>query len=258
FLSAVNTAAAENGYDVLLSAATSSSQELKIYERLVGETQVDGLVLMGVRSDDPRVERLLALDFPFVTYGRTARSDPYAYVDVDGAAGVRAAIQHLVGLGHRRSAYLCPPDGLMLTEQRWQGVVKAFEENGLELNDDYLIPCGFSERSGQVAMHVLLDLPKPPSAVITPNDLAAFGAMRAMQMRGATAGKDISVIGFDDIKLAAHWNPSLTTVAQPFRQIGFETVKALLALINGASVPPQVLIEPRLVVRQSSGPAPAG
>jgi len=258
FLSAVNTAAAENGYDLLLSAATRARQELKIYERLVGEMQVDGLILMGMRADDPRVHLLQKRGFPFVTYGQTAASEPYAFVDVDGAAGVRQAIRHLVDFGHRRIAYLRPPEGLMLAEQRWRGVVEAFQEHQLDLVEDYLVPGGFNERSGQVAMHLLLDLPHPPTAVICPNDLAAFGALHALQVRGLRAGVDVSVVGFDDIQQAAHWQPSLTTIAQPFREIGFETVRILLAVVcgNGGTPPPQLFIEPRLVVRQSTGLAP--
>ncbi len=225
FLSAVNTAAAENGYDILLSATTSAKNELKTYERLIGEGQVDGLILMGMRSDDPRLALLESKKFPFVAYGRVARSENYAYVDVDGAAGITAAVNHLFELSHRRIAYLKPPEELMLSRQRWEGYVRGMSEHDLEIVDDYLLPGGFNERAGQVAIHILLDLPKPPTAVIAPNDLSAFGAMRALQTRGLTAGKDISVVGFDDINLAAHWHPSLTTVAQPFRRIGFEVVK---------------------------------
>jgi len=256
FLSAVNTAAAENGYDLLLSAATSSLQEPKIYERLVGENQVDGFILMGMRTDDPRVRLLQKRNFPFVTYGQTAAPEPYAFVDVDGAAGIRQAVGHLVESGHRRIAYLKPPEGLMLAEQRLNGLLEAFQEHHLDLVEDYLIPGSFNERSGQVAMHLLLDLPRPPTALICPNDLAAFGALHALQVRGLRAGQDISVIGFDDIQQAAHWQPSLTTIAQPFRQIGFETVRLLLSLVcsNGTTAIPHLFIEPRLVVRQSTGP----
>jgi DNA-binding LacI/PurR family transcriptional regulator len=256
FLSAVNTAAAENGYDILLSTATSTRSELKIYERLIGEIQVDGLILMGTRPDDQRVALLETHAFPFVSYGRTSNWQDHAFVDVDGAAGINLAVEHLHSLGHRRIAYIQPPDELMLSCQRWEGYCRAMADRDLKIIEEYVIPGGFNERAGQVAMHLLLDLPRPPTAVMAPNDLSAFGAMRALQVRGLTAGKDVSVVGFDDIKLASHWHPSLTTIAQPFRQIGFEVVKALISLIHDAQLKPRVYIEPRLVVRQSSGVAP--
>lgn len=256
FLSAVNTAAAENGYDILLSTATSTQSELKIYERLIGEIQVDGLILMGMRPSDIRVSLLDGRSFPFVSYGRSAGSQHHAFVDVDGASGVGLAVEHLYSLGHRQIAYIQPPDGLMLSCQRWDGYCRAMADHGLPVIEEYVAAGGFNERAGQLAMHLLLDLPRPPTAVIAPNDLSAFGAMRAIQVRGLAAGKDVSVVGFDDIKLASHWHPSLTTIAQPFRQIGFEVVKALISLIHDPQEKPQVFIEPRLVVRQSTGAAP--
>jgi DNA-binding LacI/PurR family transcriptional regulator len=255
FLSAVNTAAAENGYDVLIAAATSSQLELSIYERLVGEHQVDALILMGMRACDLRVPFLQSHGFPFVAFGRSSSQADYAFVDVDGEAGITQSVRHLAGLGHRRIAYACPPDDLMLAAQRLRGFQQAMQESGLEIPDDYLVPAGFGEQAGQVAMHLLLDLSQPPTAVIFPNDLSAFGGMRALQLRGLQAGKDISVVGFDDIKLASHWHPALTTIAQPFRRVGFEVVQAVIKLLAHAAPLPQLVIEPRLVVRGSTGPA---
>ena len=143
FLSAVNTASAENGYDVLLSAATSARQELRIYERLIGEMQVDGVILLGVRTDDPRINLLCQFNFPFISFGRTAGHQDHAYVDIDGTRGIELAVLHLVELGHSRIAYLQPPKGLMLTKQRWQGFSQAMAYSSLKIEADYVIPCNF-------------------------------------------------------------------------------------------------------------------
>lgn len=255
FLSAVNTAAAENGYDVLLSAATSSRHEMRIYERLMGEMQVDGIIMMGVRAEDPRISLLCKHHFPFITFGRTAEHQEHAYVDVDGQRGIELAVHHLAGLGHSRIAYLQPPKGLMLTKQRWQGYTQAMMEDGLKIDPSYVVPCSFREVDGAEAMEGLLTLPVPPTGLIAPNDITAFGAMHALQRHGLKAGVDVSVVGFDDIKLSAHWQPPLTTIAQPFRKIGFEVVSALIGVITGKEARPQIQIEPTLVVRQSTGPA---
>ena len=111
----------------------------------------------------------------------------------------------------------------------------------------------FNQRAGQLSTHLLLDLPEPPTAIITANDICAFGAMRALQNRGQQVGKDVSVIGFDDITLADHWQPSLTTIAQPFRKIGFTLMQALISVITAENVLPQTMVEPKLVIRQSTG-----
>ncbi len=254
FLSGVNTGLAELGYDLLLSAATSSSKEASIYERLVGERQVDGLILMGMRSQDERVQLLKEMDFPFITFGQTHSLSQHAFVDVDGAAGLTMAIDYLVRLGHRRIAYITPPADFMLAEQRWEGFASAMRENQLPILDEYIEQGGFSERSGQVAMHILLDLPQPPTAVLTANDLCAFGAMRALQSRGFKAGKDVSIIGFDNIGSSAHWQPPLTTIAQPLREIGLQCANLVVAMATGKEILPQKTIAPYLVERQSTGP----
>lgn len=251
-LSGLNTVAGENGYDILLSAATNERQEYKTYERLIGESQVDGLVLMGIRPQDERLRFLIEKKFPFIFFGRYNDAVDYPYVDVDGAHGIELAIRHLVGLGHQRIAYITPPEALMCTQQRWVGYEKGMEDQHLQINKNYVIEGGFTERAGQIATHLLLDLPIPPTAIITANDNCAFGTMRAIQSRGLYVARDISVIGFDDIALAEHWQPSLTTISQPFRKIGFELMHSLFSIINGEKTTPKTLLEPGLVIRQST------
>lgn len=252
-LAGLNTLAAESGYDILISAATNLTQELKTYERLIGEAQVDGLILTGIRAQDERLQYLAEKKFPFVAYGRSDIKADYAFVDVDGAAGIIDAIGYLAGLGHQRIAYITPPAGLMCTRQRWEGYVRGMEENHLTIQNEYILEGGFNERAGQMFTHVLMDLSQPPTAILTANDICAFGAMRALQMRGYQAGKDVSVIGFDDISLANHWNPSLTTISQPFRKIGFSLMQSLFSILSNENGLPQVLLKPTLVIRQSTG-----
>ena len=101
FLAAVNAAAAENGYGVLLHAATSQTKVLPIYKKLVGEREVDGLLLMGTQPIDIRVNYLIDQHFPFVSFGRTENSQNHPFVDVDGALGMSDAVAHLAELGHQ-------------------------------------------------------------------------------------------------------------------------------------------------------------
>jgi LacI family transcriptional regulator len=254
FLSGVNTGSAELGYDLLLSTATGPAKELGIYKRLVREHQVDGLILMGVRDNDERVRFLSDLKAPFITYGRSNIDVDYAYVDVDGAAGLMAAVNYLVGLGHSRIAYITPPADLALTAQRWDGFVKAMKENNLPIVPELIQPGGFTEKDGQSAMFTLLELPEPPTAVLTANDLCAYGAIYALQARGRQVGKDVSVIGFDNIGFSAHSQPPLTTIAQPFRQIGMNCSSLLIQMINGQEKFPHKNISPHIIVRSTTGP----
>ena len=257
FLSGVNTGSAELGYDLLLSTAIEPGSELSIYERLVRERQVDGLILMGLQDNDPRVRFLLELNTPFITYGRSNMDLEYAYVDVDGAAGLELAVDHLTALGHTRIAYITPPPALALTEQRWRGFVHGMQKHGLPLQPELIQPGGFTETQGQAAMQRLLELVQPPTAVLTANDLCAFGAIGALQARGLRAGADVSVIGFDNITLSAHWQPPLTTIAQPFRQIGIQCASSLVQMISGRDDLPQINTAPYLVERATTGPVHA-
>lgn len=103
-------------------------------------------------------------------------------------------------------------------------------------------------------MEQLLDLDHPPTAIVTGNDLMAFGAMQAAQERGLVVGHDIAVIGFDDIPLAEHFNPPLTTVRQPIYDIGKRICQMLIKIIKGEEVAEcQVILQPELLIRQSSG-----
>jgi LacI family transcriptional regulator len=253
FLSGVNTCAAEVGYGVLLSAAISSNQEIQKYEKLVGERQVDGIILMGIRADDERLRLLQESQFPFICYGRDVREPDYPYIDVDGAAGISNSIDYLVNQGHNRIGFITPPAELACFAQRWEGFETGMKKNGLPVVPEYIEHGGFTERDGQSAMHLLLDLPQPPTAVLTANDICAFGAMRAVQARGLITGKDISVIGFDNIRLASHWHPSLTTISQPFRKIGILCAENLIQCVTDKDCLPQILIEPKLIERQSVG-----
>ena len=253
-LSGLNTIAAENGYDILISSATNNAQELKTYNRLIGEGQVDGLVLMGIRPQDERLQFLDNKKFPFIAFGRSDVSLNYPFVDIDGASGISTAIQYLVKLGHEKIAYITPPEGLMCTRQRWDGYVHGMKECKLPIQMDYVIEGGFNERAGQIFTHLLMDLPDPPTAILTANDICAFGAMRALQSRGLKVGIDVSVIGFDDINLANHSHPTLTTISQPFRKIGFSLMQSLFSVISGQKATPQTMVKPELVIRHSTGP----
>lgn len=252
-LSGLNTIAAENGFDILIAAATDLSQELTTYARLVGEAQVDGLVITGIRSQDERIKFLHSKKFPFVTFGRSDIEIDYSYVDVNGANGIISAINHLTNLGHQRIAYITPPAGLMCAQQRWEGFVQGMSQNHLQIHDDYIVHGDFSENTGFSATDSLLDLSDPPTAIIAPNDICAFGTMRALQSRLLKPGEDVSIIGFDDIALAQHWQPGLTTIAQNFRKLGFSLMQSLFNILSNRDLLPQKVVEPQLIIRKSTG-----
>jgi LacI family transcriptional regulator len=251
----VSTAAIGTGVGLTFWTIPVGSQELALYQRLVLGRQIDGLILFAVRENDPRVDFLLEHDFPFVIFGRFNSHKDIHWIDVDGAYGIQLAVEHLAELGHTRIAYISPPNEQYLAQQRWQGFQVAMDEAGLAVDHNLVFEGDFTERSGQLGMHYLLDQSQLPTALICNNDRMAFGAMRAIQARGLEVGQDVSVVGFDDISLARYWHPPLTTIYQPTREIGGMLFALLQEVIAGdvAESNTRQLIKPELRVRNSTG-----
>ncbi|MGC8782532.1 MAG: substrate-binding domain-containing protein, partial [Anaerolineae bacterium] len=220
----------------------------------VQSRQVDGFVIVRTRRQDARVRYLSEIGFPFVAFGRTEGELSFPFVDVDGTQGMRLIAEHLIGLGHRRIACLAPPPDLLFAEHRLIGLRQALADHGLELPDDLVVLGDLTQKSGYQAAMRLLEGPRPPTAIAACNDLMALGAMSAIQERGLVVGRDVAVTGFDDIPMAEHSHPPLTTVHQPIYQIGKTVCEMLIRLLQGQELAPrQVILAPKLMVRQSCG-----
>lgn len=229
--------------------------EMQLYKQLVTSRQIDGLIVFALRENDPRVAYLTEQNFPFVVFGRFQSEKGQNWIDVDGEVGIELAVKHLADLGHRRIAYLSPPHEQYLTQLRWDGFVNGMGQANLPIDRSLVFEGDFSEQSGQLGTHYLLDQYDPPTAIICSNDRMAFGAMRAIQARGLVVGQDVSVVGFDDIPLARYSNPPLTTINQPTHEIGKALYNLLMKIINQEPLEyiGGRLIKPELVVRQSTG-----
>jgi DNA-binding LacI/PurR family transcriptional regulator len=122
------------------------------------------------------------------------------------------------------------------------------------LQPEYCVVGDLTQQGGFEAMNELLDLPSPPTAVLGGNDLMALGAISASQKRGLVVGRDVAIVGFDDIFPAEHSHPSLTTVRQPIHDIGRRICRMLIRLINGDELTERcILLQPELIVRESCG-----
>ncbi len=257
FLAGLGNQASEENFDVLVSTRAPGPEEDEAYRRLVESRRVDGLIIVRTRHHDPRIAYLADQRFPFCAFGRSDLGVDFPYVDVDGTQGLREAVGYLVGLGHRRIGYIAAPGNLMFNTFRLQGYRQGLEEHGIPFEPDLVVEGDLTERGGFQAAQKLLA--RHPTAILAGNDLTALGAIRAAQEAGLEVGRDISVIGFDDIPLAEHTHPPLTTLRQPIYQIGKTVCRMLLQVIRGEPVPDgHVILSPELVIRQSTGPAPAG
>jgi LacI family transcriptional regulator len=241
--------------DLLVSTRPPDTpEEQTAYRRLVEGRLVDGLLLARTRVKDQRIEYLTRVGFPFVAFGRSDLEVDFPFVDEDGFRGLDLVTQHLVDLGHRRLAFISAPEDLMFCISRRSGLQAALQRNGLSLQPGYCIVSDLTQRGGFRAMNQLLDLSPPPTAVIACNDLMALGAISAAQKRGMEVGSDVAITGFDDIPLAEHSHPTLTTLRQPIYEIGRQICEMLVRMIQGeALIRRHVLLRPELVIRESSG-----
>lgn len=257
-LAGIGNEAASHDLDLLVSTQPpGTSEEAQAYERLVREGRVDGVILTRTRIDDARIAYLLEQNFPFASFGRTRVEGEYACVDVDGELGVFGATRYLVELGHRDIAIILPPEDLMFSLYRWNGFRRGMKTHGLTIKPTWQVNGDLTERGGYaVASHLLENSPRP-TAIIAGNDLMAIGAMRAAREHDLVVGRDLSVIGFDDIPLAEHAHPALTTIRQPIYEIGRHVCRMLVKMLQGehlTSDERRILFNPKLVVRDSTGP----
>jgi len=254
-LAGIGDGAASCDFDLLVSTCKPmDTKERVVYERIVKGHRVDGIVVARTRCDDERIAYLVSEGFPLVAFGRTASDLDFPYLDVDGEKGVCEAVKYLTNLGHRRIGFISPSLYLMFAEHRLAGYERALQDSGLEFDPALVIEGNLTQARGHQRMEQLLDLEEPPTAVVTGNDLMAFGAMEAAQERGLVVGRDVAVIGFDDVPLAAYFHPTLTTIRQPIYDVGKMLSQTLIEIVQGEELAErQIILQPELVIRESSG-----
>jgi LacI family transcriptional regulator len=252
FLQGVTASVHRRSYLLVLQMAEDVPSH-EAYVRLIREQQVDGLIISGPRSDDPLLAELEEDQFPLILHGRL-KDCAIPCVDVDNKAGAYQAVTHLIGLGHQRVGFVSnAPLSYAGTQDRFAGYRQALTEHDLPL-DDYLVgTAAFLPETGEAAMEELLALPERPTAVFAASDVVAIGVMGAIQAAGLKIPDDVAVVGFDDIFLAAHTQPPLTTVRVPAYGLGWTAAEILISLIEGEEEVSAVTLETELVIRDSCG-----
>jgi DNA-binding LacI/PurR family transcriptional regulator len=259
FSQGIAAAAEEAGYGLLFVSPVYGS-----LSRAIGRATVDGFVAIGLSDRHPEVEQIRRADLPIVLVDSAALPEHPA-VDVDDESGARAAAEHLLALGHRDFLVVGvePPTpgaggDFGIVGRRLAGYRAALEGAGIDLPDDRVVVGPATVEGGAACLSDAWDDGARPTAVLAMSDVMAVGAIGAARRLGMRVPDDMSVVGFDDIDLARHILPALTTVHQPVRRKGEEACRLLLEAIErpDAVRPKHRRLETRLIVRDSSGPAP--
>jgi len=252
FIAGIVDESKRHGFDLLITSE-SHNDGMTLYRRMVKSKKIDGCIITCIKKNDERLTYLLRERIPFVVFGHPHDDLKIPYIDVDGALGVYKAVCYLLDLKHTRIGFINLPSELVCSEDRLKGYTKALKERGIEIDPELIIEGKTTRLGGYQAMKKLLDLTSPPTAVMVASDLMALGAIKAIQEAGLVVGKDISIVGFDDIREAAYTNPPLTTVRQPVYKIGSLLCHMLIQLIEGEN-PESFVITPELIVRDSCAP----
>ncbi len=250
----------QEGYFYLVAGHHSKPDLFDDYLQLLTERSVEGLILVNTPIENP-------LALPAVVVAGHQDLAGVTNVVIDHQAAARQALAHLAELGHRRIAFFMGHAHSADTGARWQAILAASAELGLEVDPRLTLqlsggPAGeqFSPEEGYREGHVfgqkLLAAGAPFTALFAFNDISAIGAMRALSESGLRIPDDVSVVGFDDILSAAFQNPSLTTVRQPLHEMGRRAAAELLRKLGAPAedAPADITIEPTLVVRNSTAP----
>jgi DNA-binding LacI/PurR family transcriptional regulator len=259
FAGAIEAASLEanrRGYNVVLGHAHQSADEAVALWGILEARHCDAILFLGDLRDRPDlIEDLQNTRIPVVALWHGSREAGIPTVSVDNRGGIAAVVDHLVSLGHQRIGFAGPKRLGDITERE-----EAFRVNvhghGLELPRDYVQEAANDYQGGAAAFDRLMDLAAPPTAVVAPTDVIAIGMLHAAQRRGLGVPGDVSITGFDDIPVAAVSVPALTTVRMPTAAMLAEAIELV---IGGGDDERDYhpMLEPELVVRASSGPAPA-
>jgi LacI family transcriptional regulator len=227
-------------------------QEERLYPRIVREGMLDGVIIQAAQTEDDLVARLVEARIPSVVAGRPVRVRHLSYVDVDNVSGAYSATSHLIRAGRQRIATVTGPLNTAVGQDRLRGFKNALNDRGLSPDDRLIVEGDFTEAGGYFATRRLLA--RPPDAIFVASDTMALGALRALREAGKAVPQDVAMVGYDDLPLAAHTTPPLTTVRQPIRRLGIRLVETLLDLIdNGPEPPRRVIFDTELVIRESCG-----
>jgi LacI family transcriptional regulator len=242
-MAAISRRLALAGYDSLLLQPS----ELGVHHRF------DAAILIGIDGSDPLVTDLWVRSVPYVGVDVRVGGRRNAFVGSDHAAGVRLALTHLHELGHRRIAHIAGARNTVAGADR----IAAFQHEsrvlGLDLPDEYLREADFSSAGGYRETCALLALDERPTAIVAASDLMALAALQAIRDAGLQPGRDIAVVGFDDLEAAALAHPPLTTIRQDREKLGTLAAERALELIEHGDVRGNDTILPvELVVRAST------
>lgn len=252
----VEQVAHDKGYNLLLCNTEKDLEKERNYIRMLMEKKIDGIILAFtlLRQDD--FDEIKKRDIPLVLFGQNILKENISSVYSDFKEGAYLAVSHLINLGFRRIAYISGASDQLENRDKTIGYREALLNSGLEVSEELIAGGNDDIDSGYLAALKLLKQDPIPDALFVANDLMAMGACDALRTEGIKIPGDISVIGYDNIRMASLIEPKLTTVSWPVYKMGLISARILIGEVEspeaGAAVQ-NIFLRPRLKIRKSCG-----
>ncbi len=248
--------AVQNGQDVLVANTNYDAARMEVCVSRMLQRKVDGVAIMTSEMDNRLITEFQSRDIPLVFLDTGTVEKLTSNIVVDYAAGIDAAVEHMVGLGHAAIAFIAGPAVLRSARVRREAFAAGLQRTGIHAG---LIEEGNHQvDGGHAAMARLLGGKTRPTAVLASNDMTAIGALGAIHERGLRVPEDISIVGFDDIQISAFTQPALTTVRLSREEIARVAFRALFSVRQERGKGGEYRVATSLVLRSSTGAAPSG
>jgi LacI family transcriptional regulator len=244
-LSGITDVIEQTSHELMLYGHSGKRERSEIIRRIVDAKLIDGLVAIypdaaafagdvmdGDRRVSSHLRQLHEQGFPVVVVDDQGAHDGMPWITSDNRQGALEAVRHLISLGHRRIAHIAGPEPYLCSHDRLEGYRAALREAHLSLDPDLEVTADFTKPGGQVGALRLFALPRPPTAIFAANDDTAYGVLSAARQCRLRVPDDVAIVGFDDAGPSAHTHPPLTTIRQPFFDVGKQAAKTLLALLD--------------------------
>jgi LacI family transcriptional regulator len=252
--------AVQNHYEILLTSTVHDPKRMELAVRRMIERRVDGVAILTFGMEESLVADLRFRKVPLVFVDVGPQAAGITNIRVNDQEGIREAVSHLTKLGHKRIAFVAGPANLKSAMARRAAFEAAMQENGLQVDPELIVTGDHKVEGGIAAMAQLAAMAKRPTAILCSNDMTAVGVMREAYDRGISIPRELSVIGFDDIRLAEFTTPPLTTVRMSQKQLAEFAFQALRGEVDGRDVSAngkEVELETSLILRGSTAKVPA-
>ncbi len=256
-LDAIEREATGRGYGVLVANLYLGLEPVRRLQEYLLSNRADGLLLLdgSLDPDQLRIMTSLPYSVPLVLACEDIPDSGFHAVVTDNAEAAEHATRHLIELGHTRIGHISGPDSNNISHDRVAGFERALTNAGLPVVPEWVFPGNFTIESGYAAAVRYFSLEQRPTAVFAANDESAIGFLSGLRKQGIECPEDVSVVGFDDLSMAGHYTPPLTTVHQPRSALGRMAAAALIDMLEASAPEPpalRIVLDSELVVRGST------